>query len=87
MASSSRDCVAAGLAYKSADGNSSNARVAGSVSGRAAVSATHPATTPAVDTGFLNTPEPTVRTVEISRIGDPAIKRRSIARSVSGGTP
>ena len=45
-----------------------------------------PACTPAVDTGLRNTPEPTVRTVAISRIGDPAIRRRSIARSVSGGT-
>ena len=34
----------------------------------------------------MNTPAPTVRTVAISRIGDPAISRRSIARSVCSGT-
>ena len=39
------------------------------------------AVTPAVDTGFRNTPAPTVRTVAISRIGDAAIRRRSMARS------
>ena len=50
------------------------------------VAAVTPAVTPAVDTGLRNTPEPTVRTVAISRMGDPAIRRRSMARSVSGGT-
>ena len=42
-----------------------------------------PAVTPAVETGFLNTPAATVRTVAISRIGDTVISRRSMARSVS----
>ena len=83
MASSSRAWVAAGLAYRSAEGNSSRARVAGSVSGRAAVSATQPQATPAVETGFRNTPAATVLTVAISRIGEAAISRRSMARSVS----